>query len=391
MTGTSLPPGLRFPSGFQLGNHLIIFGTFLSQHVNNFSIWALNLGSLEWSRIDPGNVLQKGSWNRAVGWKNNVIVLGDRERDIATDYDHRQTNFTHLAFIDLEAHGIYQPPCRSLPLLAQRFGLETLSQPFLTDFEIVCSDGKRLACCKKILEERWEWFRDKVLEFKLRASGLVIAQNKRSQDASLENSENGSFKSSEIAVSRSITNTTTTTSTTTGNDSSSEATRLIPRTLNLPEPSSTVLGFLQYLYTLSLCTPLQLSLPVLNSLLIFSQNYKQDDLKSLCVHALHEELTKEELFIKTGGGSTATGSAGSGSGSVAPAIYEAATLGGCTALQIRALKCLMNNASSSATTRNPASRNGNGLMQSGGSGGQGAGGQGEPMARQASQGKPLFA
>jgi hypothetical protein len=93
MTGTSLPPGLRFPSGFQLGNHLIIFGTFLSQHVNNFSIWALDLGSkgavgieerikrgegLEWIKIDPGNVLQRGSWNRAVGWRNNVVVLGDR-------------------------------------------------------------------------------------------------------------------------------------------------------------------------------------------------------------------------------------------------------------------------------------------------------------------------
>lgn len=94
MTGNSLPPGLRFPSGFQLGHHLIIFGTFLSQHLNNFSIWSLDLGAkggvgieekvnknregLEWNRVDPGSVLQKGSWNRAVGWRNQVVVLGDR-------------------------------------------------------------------------------------------------------------------------------------------------------------------------------------------------------------------------------------------------------------------------------------------------------------------------
>lgn len=69
------------------------FGTFLSHAVNNFSIWALDLGEaggakllekakagepLNWMRIDPGSVLSKGSWNRAVGWKNSVVVLGDR-------------------------------------------------------------------------------------------------------------------------------------------------------------------------------------------------------------------------------------------------------------------------------------------------------------------------
>lgn len=45
---------------------------------------------LPWARVDPGSVLSRGSWNRAVAWRNSVVVLGDRERDIATDYDHRQ-------------------------------------------------------------------------------------------------------------------------------------------------------------------------------------------------------------------------------------------------------------------------------------------------------------
>jgi hypothetical protein len=93
MAGASLPPGLRFPTGTVIGHHLLIFGTFLSHAVNNFSIWALDLGEgggaalldsskarepLNWIRIDPGSVLSKGSWNRAVGWKNSVVVLGDR-------------------------------------------------------------------------------------------------------------------------------------------------------------------------------------------------------------------------------------------------------------------------------------------------------------------------
>ena len=42
------------------------------------------------------------SWNKAVAWRNSIVVLGDRDREISTDYDHRQTNFTHVAFIDLE-------------------------------------------------------------------------------------------------------------------------------------------------------------------------------------------------------------------------------------------------------------------------------------------------
>lgn len=107
MAGIQLPPGLRFPTGTILGRHLLIFGTYLSHAVNNFSVWALDLGraggagipdmlksgeTLNWSRVDPGSVLSRGSWNRALGWKNSVIILGDRERDIATDYDHRQVS-----------------------------------------------------------------------------------------------------------------------------------------------------------------------------------------------------------------------------------------------------------------------------------------------------------
>lgn len=88
--GSSLPPGLRFPSGTVVGRHLIVFGTFLSQSLNNFSIWALDLGAkgalekvrkgetLNWSRVDPGSALNLGSWNRAVVWGNSIVAIGDR-------------------------------------------------------------------------------------------------------------------------------------------------------------------------------------------------------------------------------------------------------------------------------------------------------------------------
>jgi hypothetical protein len=118
MTGaTSLPPGLRFPTGSIVGNHLIVSGTFLSSTTSCFAIWALDLGKsspssspstskaipLVWQKVDAGLVMSSGgSWNKAVTWKNNVVVLGDRDRDIAADYDHRQTNFVHVAFVDLE-------------------------------------------------------------------------------------------------------------------------------------------------------------------------------------------------------------------------------------------------------------------------------------------------
>ncbi|KAI5477773.1 regulatory protein Ral2 [Pseudohyphozyma bogoriensis] len=346
MAGIQLPPGLRFPTGTIVGRHLLIFGTYLSHTVNTFSIWALDLGpagaggipdlvkrgdTLNWMKVDPGSALAKGSWNRALGWKNSVVVIGDRERDIASDYDHRQTNFTHLTFVDLEAFGIYQPPPQPLPPLAQSFGLLTLSQPFLADFEIICSDGKRLGCSRKMLEDRWPWFKERMDDFKSRAKGILAASKRVVEPSTAGESENGHSTSPTVAEKDD------TTSTFPGNmkspTRSSTELRLTPRTLNLPEPSSVVQGFLQYLYTLTLCTPLQLTLPVLSGLLVFAKTYNEANLRALVVHALHEAVTTETWS--------------------AAAVYEAATLGGCTALQIRTLRLML------AGPRAVAKKNGN--------------------------------
>ncbi|GAA6059897.1 hypothetical protein JCM10212_005280 [Sporobolomyces blumeae] len=444
MTGTpSLPPGLRFPSGFQVGRHLVIFGTFLSQHFNHFSIWALDLGvpppraprpaatatgtstlsngernttesspgegsigrsvsraleagkGLEWMRIDPGNVLQRGSWNRAVGWGNNVVVLGDRERDIAADYDHRQTNFTHVAFVDLEAHGVYQPPPRALPPVAQRLGLATLRSPLLSDFEVVCSDGRRVACSRKVLEERWSWFRVKMDEFRVRASGVVFAQQKRNASSATESSEAGSLAGEAGAGggagssknSPAIDGTTTAGGGAGGSSSSgggggvetkstatigTDEARLTPRTLHLPEPSPVVVAFVEYLYSQSLCTPLQTSLPILSALLVLSRTYSDESLRALVVHALHERLSASQDPTQSDDEDR----------SVAPAVYEAATLGGCTALQIRSLKALMASPRSVA-----ASRTGSAGGRAGAGGGGGGGGEFETATNQGAAGQ----
>lgn len=96
---------------------MVIAGTFLSASSSSFAIWALDLANysrgsrLTWSRVDPGGMMGGGaSWNKAVAWRNSLVVLGDRDRQISEDYDHRQTNFLHCAFVDLEVS--HQPSFR---------------------------------------------------------------------------------------------------------------------------------------------------------------------------------------------------------------------------------------------------------------------------------------
>lgn len=110
----SLPPGLRFPTASMVGSHLVLTGTLITQQVSSFAIWTLDLSKatspaaivkrprLVWQKIDAGHALKSGSWNRAVTWRNNVVILGDRDREIAVDYNKRQNNFTHVVQIDLE-------------------------------------------------------------------------------------------------------------------------------------------------------------------------------------------------------------------------------------------------------------------------------------------------
>jgi hypothetical protein len=88
-------PGLRFPSGAILGQHLVVFGTHLSSEAElqggEFAIWALDLGPgglaglqantqipLKWKKIETGKTLTGASWNRAIMRGKTVVVLGNQ-------------------------------------------------------------------------------------------------------------------------------------------------------------------------------------------------------------------------------------------------------------------------------------------------------------------------
>lgn len=103
MRGATLPPGLRFPFGTILGHHLVLAGTYLSASVQTFAIWALDLRTFVWRRLDalaldgPGQPVERGdgrpggSWNKAVCWedRNRLVVFGDKHSDLQQDCESR--------------------------------------------------------------------------------------------------------------------------------------------------------------------------------------------------------------------------------------------------------------------------------------------------------------
>src|ERR1700733_8610656 len=111
-SSTHQPPGLRFPTAHILGTHLIVGGTYLAQSYQSYSIWALDLQSMLWTRIDPGTALTTGSWSRGVLWgrTNRFVVFGNRRGNLVEDYNRRVVNWEHVAYVELESLGIYQPP-----------------------------------------------------------------------------------------------------------------------------------------------------------------------------------------------------------------------------------------------------------------------------------------
>lgn len=292
MTGTSFPPGLRFPSGAILGTHLIIAGTYLAHTYQSYSIWALDLLSMTWSRIDPGNALGTGSWFRSCLWADasKFVIFGNRNGNLVEDYNRRLLSWDHVAVIDLESFGIYQPPNLRLDVPMQELGLSALEEGLLADFEIICDDGRKIKCSRKVLEDRWPWFKGQRLKFLERARQAIEALPSSPMDVGLPDIP--------------------------GAPDASEARpdpRLTPRAFNLSEPYPITLALLQYFYSFALITPLQHAPAVLSQLLILSSTYQITHLELLVKHAMHRALSN----------STSVG------------VYEVATLCNCRSLQIR--------------------------------------------------------
>jgi len=294
MSGTALPPGLRFPTGALLGTSLIIAGTYLAHSYQAFSIWSLDLTSMMWTRIEPGTALASGSWCRAVLWResNKLLVFGNREGNLVEDYNHRLLSWDHVAYIDLEAFGIYQPPSPGLGLgrEAQALGLAALEDEAFADFEIICDDGRRIACSRRLLEERWDWFRDQRRRY-LAAAASISDSSGTNPVPPLP-----SVNRADPTLPR-------------------PDPRLTPRTLQLAEPYPVVVAFLQYLYAQALITPLQHAPAVLSSLMLLSSTYDMAHLRDLVKHAMHRALNISRQGVS--------------------GVYDVATLCDCQSLRLR--------------------------------------------------------
>ena len=287
MRGTSMPPGLRFPTGGIVGNHFILCGLYLASSSAAFSVWSLNLENLLWTHLEP-SVLREGSWNRAVIWpeRAKILVFGNAESDLAADYGKRAVSVDHMAVISLETYGIYRPPKLEIPVSIQERGLVALDENLASDFEVVAEDGRRIKCSRLILRERWAWFaaQEKTM------MSTMVGQVTDAPAIDIADTLLGAF----------------------------EPTKIAPTSLTLHEPFPVCVALMQYFYTQSLSTSLQNRAPILSALLFLAKQYKVDRLARLVVHALHDRLEP----------------------SVAVGVYEIATLSGEQTLQIRALSMI---------------------------------------------------
>ncbi|KAF7299627.1 hypothetical protein HMN09_00968100 [Mycena chlorophos] len=330
MSGSTFPPGLRFPTGAIFGTHLIIAGIYLAHSYQSFSIWVLDLQTMVWSRIDPGKAVESGSWFRGCLWpeQNKFMIFGNRNGNLVDDYNRRLLSWDHVAVVDLEAFGIYQPPPLKLDIPMQELGLAALEEGVLADFEIVCEDGRKIGCSRKLLEDRWPWLKEQRLKLLQSAMNAMESLPSSPMHIALPDLP--------------------------GNvpDEERPDPRLTPRAFNLSEPYPITLALLQYFYSMALLTPLQTAPAVLSQLLVLATNYRITHLQSLVKHAMHRALSN----------STSVG------------VYEVATLCSCRSLQIRALKTVMSYTQKKPTrSRNDKDGGGGGGSRPSDGGGGGSG------------------
>ncbi|KAK3689679.1 hypothetical protein B0T22DRAFT_379536 [Podospora appendiculata] len=190
MSGSYSPPGLRFPNGGVIDTHFVVSGTYLTSSKQEYALWALDLRTLTWSRIDAGGaVFSQGSWNRGVLWnrRNTFVVLGNRKRSLVDDYNHRRINFSNVCMVELEAFGFFDNPRKTAPMsgfisasspytgpglslprkagftaggrfhsrAAEELGEKALALRELSDMDILCIGGERIPINSRIVARRW--------------------------------------------------------------------------------------------------------------------------------------------------------------------------------------------------------------------------------------------
>ncbi|KZM19853.1 uncharacterized protein EKO05_0004079 [Ascochyta rabiei] len=334
MNGNFSPPGLRFPNGGVINNHFVVSGTFLTSSKQEYALWALDLRTLSWGRIEAGgNIFSQGSWNRGVLWtrRNSFVILGNRKRSLVEDYNHRRINFSNMCVVELEAFGLYDNPRkvtpssafpsvsappqndrldlaggRALSSSAIELGQIALGMRELADMDFLAIHGERIPVNSRLIARRWGPYFNQLLR-----ESTHNAEKDNADAATLRPATGGHpSRMSSITITPSIRTTYSAATTLTANTTTpSELTAVSstsynslsppdpttqppsqrPRTLYLPHTHLTLQALIHYLYTSSLppqssqlCTP-----QILCSLLQLARPYHIDGLLEAIIERLH--------------------------------------------------------------------------------------------------------
>ncbi|KAF8852810.1 hypothetical protein BDZ45DRAFT_807145 [Acephala macrosclerotiorum] len=372
MHGTFSPPGLRFPNGGVIDTNFVVSGTYLTSSKQEYALWALDLRTLTWSRIDAGgSVFSQGSWNRGVLWnrRNTFVILGNRKRSLVEDYNHRRINFSNVCMVELEAFGLYDNPRkvapmsgfisasspfsapslnigtkagwtaggRSLSKAAEELGQTALGLREMADMDILCVGGERIPVNSRIIARRWgPYFVQLLREGAATQDGNDAAtlrpdnafRHNPSRNSSVTITPSIGAQSSSLSTSSTLNNYNTGASLTSGSsvdlsrlslppEASSLSPTSRPRTLFLPHTHLTLQSMLYYLYTSSLppsssplCSP-----QILCSLLQIARPYKIDGLLEAVVERLHGILDSRNAAAVFNASAMAAGGGRSTSGS----------------------------------------------------------------------------
>ncbi|ORY02464.1 hypothetical protein BCR34DRAFT_493125 [Clohesyomyces aquaticus] len=333
MHGNFSPPGLRFPNGGVINNHFVVSGTFLTSSKQEYALWALDLRTLSWGRIEAGgSIFSQGSWNRGVLWnrRNCFVILGNRRRSLVEDYNHRRINFSNICVVELEAFGLYDNPRkvapnsaftsisappqierldlkaggRNLSAAATELGQLALGMRELADMDFLAIHGERIPVNSHLIARRWGPYFNQLLR-------ESTAPHENGDTATLRPSHiTHPSRNSSITITPSIrTNYSTATTLTNNTSANSESTAtsapsypavnpadpsaqppsLRPRTLYLPHTHLTIQALIHFLYTSTLpaqnsplCSP-----QILCSLLQLARPYHIDGLLEAIIERLH--------------------------------------------------------------------------------------------------------
>ncbi|KAF9888804.1 hypothetical protein FE257_008380 [Aspergillus nanangensis] len=330
------PPGLRFPNGGVINGHFVVSGTYLTSSKQEYALWALDLKTLTWARIDAGgSVFGHGSWNRGVLWprRSTFIILGHRKRSLVDDYNHRRLNFSNVCMVELEAYALYNNPCRSSPTSAyvshsapsvpaslqhklshltsggrpfsvasDELGKLAQSLPEMADMELQAVGGERIPVNSRILSRRWGPYFIQLLR-ESSDSGVSDSATLRAGIQMYPNRNSSITITPSIGHNSSYSNATTLVSNHSASSKSLLANLEIPsahslpptsrpRVLYLPHTFLTLQVLVYYFYTSSLpsagsslCTP-----QILCSLLQLARPYQVDGLLEATVERLHQLL-----------------------------------------------------------------------------------------------------